>query len=469
MESDHGSRSSKHPRIREEASTVNSVDSEHSGGSRTSSETTRSEAIAPSTTGNYKSSDSLPSSSTEFYSDDFLQVDPLINPVSSATDDHKKSQENTKPPLRDGKYDVHSGPLFQIEEIFGSSSSASQFSEVTHESFIPSLSPTQSPPIQVMERGRGYDPDRIPASVFTKPSSPRDWSVASNESLFSIRIGNNSFSRDRNEIGKSGELDKSSELYRSGELKNSSELISFRQNSPVKRGGEHKIRNFDLGKTGAFEKTKESHPNRTIRDEERRRLQSLHAFVQVLVANSALVCGRAAQVALVSFQAALVSGQAVQAALVSVQVFQAALLSVQARVAAVKGQAARVAAVNGQDARVAVVSGQTARVAVVNGQTARVAVVNGQAALVSCRAVRIAFVSGQSAQVAAVNGQAALVSCQAARVAVVNGQAAQAAVVKGHVALATVIASVRAGQAAIVGVQAVLAAGVSVRPEPLEL
>ncbi|KAK6129142.1 hypothetical protein DH2020_037120 [Rehmannia glutinosa] len=47
--------------------------------------------------------------------------------------------------------------------------------------FLPELS-TASPP--------GYDPNRIPASVFsTKASNPADWSVASNESLFSIHMG----------------------------------------------------------------------------------------------------------------------------------------------------------------------------------------------------------------------------------------------------------------------------------------
>ncbi|XP_047313512.1 flocculation protein FLO11-like [Impatiens glandulifera] len=38
-----------------------------------------------------------------------------------------------------------------------------------------------------------YDPNRIPSAIFAKPSNQADWSVASNESLFSI-AGNNSFS-----------------------------------------------------------------------------------------------------------------------------------------------------------------------------------------------------------------------------------------------------------------------------------
>ena len=44
----------------------------------------------------------------------------------------------------------------------------------------------------------GYDPTRIPASVFARPKpSPKDWSTTSNESLFSIQMGNSSFSKDQ--------------------------------------------------------------------------------------------------------------------------------------------------------------------------------------------------------------------------------------------------------------------------------
>ncbi|KAL6553057.1 hypothetical protein OROGR_006899 [Orobanche gracilis] len=54
----------------------------------------------------------------------------------------------------------------------------------------------------------GYDPNRIPLSVFSsKATNPSDWSAASNESLFSIQMGNNSFSQDNAILfGKSGEL-----------------------------------------------------------------------------------------------------------------------------------------------------------------------------------------------------------------------------------------------------------------------
>ncbi|XP_029129736.1 uncharacterized protein LOC109811037 [Cajanus cajan] len=66
---------------------------------------------------------------------------------------------------------------------------------------------TQSPPVQFMS-SPGYDPNRIPSSVFANRStSPMEWSVASNESLFSIHLGNNSFSRDYAfPHNKSGEL-----------------------------------------------------------------------------------------------------------------------------------------------------------------------------------------------------------------------------------------------------------------------
>lgn len=53
-----------------------------------------------------------------------------------------------------------------------------------------------------------HDPNRIPVSIFSsKPSNPMEWSTASNESLFSIHVGNNSFSREHfNFFTKSGEL-----------------------------------------------------------------------------------------------------------------------------------------------------------------------------------------------------------------------------------------------------------------------
>lgn len=91
--------------------------------------------------------------------------------------------------------------------------STSRVSDVGH-----GMSPTESPTVQMMERSGGYDPCRIPSSVFARSKSNKEmeWSVASNESLFSIHLGNNSFSRDH--IFLLGDLTKSGELYKSGEL-----------------------------------------------------------------------------------------------------------------------------------------------------------------------------------------------------------------------------------------------------------
>lgn len=53
-----------------------------------------------------------------------------------------------------------------------------------------------------------YTPNRIPSSIFSRKPT-MDWSAASNESLFSIQVGNVSFSRDQFfMLYKSGELTK---------------------------------------------------------------------------------------------------------------------------------------------------------------------------------------------------------------------------------------------------------------------
>lgn len=60
-------------------------------------------------------------------------------------------------------------------------------------------SATQSSSTQMMARPPGYDPNRIPLSIFSckaTNSNPMAWSHATNESLFSVQFGNNSFSRD---------------------------------------------------------------------------------------------------------------------------------------------------------------------------------------------------------------------------------------------------------------------------------
>ncbi|TKY73298.1 dentin sialophosphoprotein [Spatholobus suberectus] len=81
----------------------------------------------------------------------------------------------------------------------------------------------QTPPLQVMERPE--DPTTsskysFPSHVFdrhkSKSKSNTQWSTASNESLFSIQMGNMSFSSDMAWMGKSGDMDKPGDMNSSG-------------------------------------------------------------------------------------------------------------------------------------------------------------------------------------------------------------------------------------------------------------
>ncbi|RLM85580.1 actin cytoskeleton-regulatory complex protein pan1-like [Panicum miliaceum] len=118
--------------------------------------------------------------------------------------------------------DIDDDEFFQIEgPILGSTLSFGQNPVITdirqqsssssnHGSHAPT-DPKQSPSVQAMSRAPDEcpDPKRIPWSIFarSKSSSPTDWSVTSNESLFSINVGNASFSKDHFFFyGKSGEL-----------------------------------------------------------------------------------------------------------------------------------------------------------------------------------------------------------------------------------------------------------------------
>ncbi|CAN0857797.1 hypothetical protein LINGRAHAP2_LOCUS6927 [Linum grandiflorum] len=73
----------------------------------------------------------------------------------------------------------------------------------------PPRPPTPTSATGVGGGGGGYDPNRIPSGVFTSKSGKGiDWSTTSNESLFSIYMGNNnSFSKEQIAMmNKSGEL-----------------------------------------------------------------------------------------------------------------------------------------------------------------------------------------------------------------------------------------------------------------------
>ncbi|CAN4079464.1 unnamed protein product [Withania somnifera] len=90
--------------------------------------------------------------------------------------------------------------------------------------------PMKSPPMHNMGHPPGYDPNRIPASIFSsKPNNGMEWSTASNESLFSIHMGNNSFSRDQFNM-----------MYRSGELIKPDEWSNSPYNAPEVKSNEKK-------------------------------------------------------------------------------------------------------------------------------------------------------------------------------------------------------------------------------------
>ncbi|GMJ09571.1 hypothetical protein HRI_004626300 [Hibiscus trionum] len=119
---------------------------------------------------------------------------------SSSTDD--QSQADTEI-LASGN---SSSILKQCQNGPADSTPESQLAIVTHESTV-----TQSPPIQVMDRQVAeFDPSRIPSVVFetSKSTAHMDWSYASNDSLFSIKVGGTSFARDHTLNKKAEELSK---------------------------------------------------------------------------------------------------------------------------------------------------------------------------------------------------------------------------------------------------------------------
>lgn len=93
---------------------------------------------------------------------------------------------------------------------------------------------TTSPPLQIMERP-SESKYRIPSSVFARSkSNTPDWSIASNESLFSIQMGNMSFIKD--DFWKSGEIGLKSaelEMIKNGDL-------------DILRSGEHKSGELEM-------------------------------------------------------------------------------------------------------------------------------------------------------------------------------------------------------------------------------
>ncbi|KAJ6720869.1 SUPPRESSOR SRP40-LIKE PROTEIN [Salix viminalis] len=142
------------------------------------------------------SSSSSPSSSgSSLY--DLFDVIPKesADPGAGSSDfeSSNKPLEVTQPASKDHENGVSIDNSHRSEENEDGSSDHALTPPVSGaicESLVHNMSPKQSPPLQVMERAGGYDPLRIPSSIFekNKGTQPMDWSVASNESLFSIHV-----------------------------------------------------------------------------------------------------------------------------------------------------------------------------------------------------------------------------------------------------------------------------------------
>ncbi|OIW02188.1 hypothetical protein TanjilG_02412 [Lupinus angustifolius] len=143
------------------------------------------------------------SSSSESSLDGFFVMDTLNFTTSSAS---------TSKSRKDYVSSSHSSSKSEDDNSVLVPTSTFQVSNVTHSQ--KGFPPTSSPSIQVMDRSGGYDPARIPSAVFHRNSNPLEWSSASNESLFSLQIENNSFSREH----MFGEVSMSPELTKSGEM-----------------------------------------------------------------------------------------------------------------------------------------------------------------------------------------------------------------------------------------------------------
>ncbi|KAL6983334.1 hypothetical protein U1Q18_016723 [Sarracenia purpurea var. burkii] len=234
-------------------------------------ETTASEGII-SPAERLKSLSAGSHSSSDYSSEDFIQVDPKVN-KSKGSD--IESPNDVRPLPRYHNIDVSSSDMSSKSEHDSGSSTGgtSQISDLTHESLSHTTSLTESPPIQVMERPAGFDPDRIPSSIFaSKSPSPMEWSVASNESLFSIRIGNNSFSRDH--VHKlPGDLPNAEESNKSSESSIFNPRLPGVREMESDRNDVNMGRNFGERVAAATHKTKKDALIATANDQSRVMLQ----------------------------------------------------------------------------------------------------------------------------------------------------------------------------------------------------
>ncbi|ESW25509.1 hypothetical protein PHAVU_003G042100 [Phaseolus vulgaris] len=137
-------------------------------------------------------------SSSESSSEDFIAVEEAFKYTKSAKDNVPSCESSDKS---------------EVENNFLVPTSTYEVNNLNHIQM--DMSPTASPSVQVMDRSGSYDASIFPSSIFEPNTNPSEWSIASNESLFSIQI-QPSFSREK--ALKYGDLCLSKELTKSVEL-----------------------------------------------------------------------------------------------------------------------------------------------------------------------------------------------------------------------------------------------------------
>lgn len=158
-----------------------------------------------------------------------------VKPEKESSDSSFSSESAIE--YKDDENFYHTNPFLHPEQA-KTGSQAPVFS-VESAAHNPRINLLGSPTLLPQATPGSYDPGRIPASVFSsKPTTPMEWSVASNESLFSIHVGNSSFSRDHVFM-----------LFKSGELAKLDDYISVPPSgNPAIETDKAERESIDLGK-----------------------------------------------------------------------------------------------------------------------------------------------------------------------------------------------------------------------------
>lgn len=167
-----------------------------------------------------------PSSSSRSSSPDSPLDDPFHNDDGDGNDDKSTSSSSTasSPTHKSEKIAVFGDSVDPKPEPSSDHGATCVAPPTNEPSLTSNLSPvknqsaTEAPPNQEMERSASAY--RIPSSVFerSKSSTPMEWSVASNDSLFSIHTGNMSFTNDHyfwrsGDLGAPGEPSTSDQMF----------------------------------------------------------------------------------------------------------------------------------------------------------------------------------------------------------------------------------------------------------------